>query len=723
MYYALSELAASSSVPLLAQAAAEVDYDFEPTNATSSYLKLLYNIASNNLGDLMRNMRDSRVNDSVVVDNELKKLFKVKKTNITTSAMEIMVVLHGEDATESIIKMVKHKDPQVRKTALRLLTPYATTDLRAAVVAKAKKPTVKVDVLNWLAFLCDSTQKEFIDKQLKSKKPGVAEAAILAIGASDEPKDLTSLISVIGNSHDDLLKSVLCAYKKNTFYVMDSALNCGVQQQLFALDVLSKRTCPGVYRKVNALLESDNQEIKDAAYKALVGVASPSNVNVFKDMLINVDECYVDDIQVVLIKQLSVLGDTRVNEFMSSIKNLPDNKKSRFFKVWASLKNDRAMTNLVDCYNKGINPDEAIEAILSVNNYSIAPVLLDIAKQNASISNTAYNRYITIVKKADISDVERMSCYRNILSLNPSCDIKNMIIIAVAETDSYVGLMMVADYINDDNTAQSAANAVLAIACRNPQYNGTEIIHLLERIKDIFNDEDAIYKKTQIDDHIKKIAKVPAYQLSDNEKKEGFVILFDGTNLDNWTGDKVNYVVTDGNIYVSADYGNDGNLYTLKEYEDLVMRYDFCVTRPGVNNGVGIRTPMNVDAAYEGMEIQILDHDAPMYKGLRDYQVHGSVYGIIPAKSFVFPEQGTWITEEIVANGDNIKVTVNGEVILDGNIRKACNGRSVGPEGMKGNPNTVDGNNHPGLFNKKGYISFCGHGEGLLIRNVRIKEL
>ena len=132
---------------------------------------------------------------------------------------------------------------------------------------------------------------------------------------------------------------------------------------------------------------------------------------------------------------------------------------------------------------------------------------------------------------------------------------------------------------------------------------------------------------------------------------------------------------------------------------------------------------MNVDAAYEGMEIQILDHDAPIYKGLHDYQVHGSVYGVIPAKRYVFPELGTWITEEIVADGDNIKVTVNGVVILDGNIRKACNGRNMGPEGMKGNPNTVDGNNHPGLFNKKGHISFCGHGEGLLLRNIRIKEL
>ena len=27
------------------------------------------------------------------------------------------------------------------------------------------------------------------------------------------------------------------------------------------------------------------------------------------------------------------------------------------------------------------------------------------------------------------------------------------------------------------------------------------------------------------------------------------------------------------------------------------------------------------------------------------------------------------------------------------------------------------------MFNKKGYVSFCGHGEGLKLRNIRILDL
>ena len=133
---------------------------------------------------------------------------------------------------------------------------------------------------------------------------------------------------------------------------------------------------------------------------------------------------------------------------------------------------------------------------------------------------------------------------------------------------------------------------------------------------------------------------------------------------------------------------------------------------------------MGVDAAYDGMcEVQILDHDAPMYANLREYQVHGSVYGVIPAKRIVHKPLGEWSTEEIVVEGDHIKVTVNGEVITDADVRKVTKGHNVAPDGSDKNPYTIDGHNHPGMFNYKGFISFCGHGAGLKIRNVRILDL
>lgn len=222
---------------------------------------------------------------------------------------------------------------------------------------------------------------------------------------------------------------------------------------------------------------------------------------------------------------------------------------------------------------------------------------------------------------------------------------------------------------------------------------------------------------------IRKLPSTPVYVLSPEESRQGYEMLFDGRSLDKWQGNTVNYVPQNGNINVTADYGGSGNLYTKKEYSDFVLRFEFCFDRPGVNNGIGVRTNIGTDAAYDGMEIQILDHDDPIYKGLQPYQQHGAVYGVIVPERVKFDKTGTWNTEEIRVAGDNITVTVNGKVILKGNIRKACKGHNVAPDGSDKNPYTVDKKNHPGLFNKRGHISLCGHGAGIKFRNIRILDL
>lgn len=214
--------------------------------------------------------------------------------------------------------------------------------------------------------------------------------------------------------------------------------------------------------------------------------------------------------------------------------------------------------------------------------------------------------------------------------------------------------------------------------------------------------------------YIRELPQAEPYQLSAEEKKEGFKLLFDGTSLNEWQGDKTNYATENGTIAVRKRGSGFGNLYTKDEYGDFIFRFEFKLTA-GANNGVGIRTPMGKDAAYHGMEIQILDHFNPVYTSwLKPYQHHGSVYGVIAPKEFnALKPVGEWNVEEIYAKGDYIRVTVNGIVVTEGNIREASE------NGTK----TRDGLNHPGLLNKKGYIGFLGHGSTLWLRNVRIKSL
>ncbi|QBR13171.1 DUF1080 domain-containing protein [Sphingobacterium sp. CZ-2] len=212
------------------------------------------------------------------------------------------------------------------------------------------------------------------------------------------------------------------------------------------------------------------------------------------------------------------------------------------------------------------------------------------------------------------------------------------------------------------------------------------------------------------DIYIKELARKEVYTLNDQEKNEGFEMLFDGTNLDKWTATPAYEITPEGYIRSNPTAKFGKNLYTKEQYGDFVYRFEFKLT-PGANNGVGIRTPLDGDAAYAGMEIQILDDGAEVYKNLQPYQYHGSVYGIIAAKRGSLNPVGEWNTEEIRVQGNKIKVTVNGKVIVDGDLSAASkNG-------------TADKKNHPGLSNKAGHIGFLGHGTEVFLRNIRVKKL
>jgi hypothetical protein len=202
-----------------------------------------------------------------------------------------------------------------------------------------------------------------------------------------------------------------------------------------------------------------------------------------------------------------------------------------------------------------------------------------------------------------------------------------------------------------------------------------------------------------------------ANALTEEEKSQGFVQLFNGTDLTGWTGNKEGYVVKDGVIVVDPTKGGGGNLYTEKDYSDFVFRFEFRLT-PGANNGIGIRAPVTGDSAYRAMEIQILDEDSPRYRGwLKDYQHHGSIYGVVAAKPGHLKPVGEWNSEEITAKGKQITVKLNGETIVDADIEKAST------------PQTIDHQEHPGLKNTTGRIGFLGHGDQVEFRNLKIKTL
>lgn len=212
------------------------------------------------------------------------------------------------------------------------------------------------------------------------------------------------------------------------------------------------------------------------------------------------------------------------------------------------------------------------------------------------------------------------------------------------------------------------------------------------------------------DIYIKELPTTEIYELTAEEKKEGFQILFDGTSMDSWTGNTTDYSIVDGEMVIQPSEGSGGNLFTKEEYADFVYRFEFKLTE-GANNGLGVRAPLEGDIAYDGIEIQILDDTADIYKNLKEYQYHGSLYGVMKAKRGYLKPLGEWNYQEVIVKGDHFKVILNGNTIIDGSIADAKkNG-------------TLDGLEHPGLLRTSGRIAFLGHGSKVYFKNIRVKRL
>ena len=192
--------------------------------------------------------------------------------------------------------------------------------------------------------------------------------------------------------------------------------------------------------------------------------------------------------------------------------------------------------------------------------------------------------------------------------------------------------------------------------------------------------------------------------------ENGFTPIFNGKNLNGWTlvhGKGPGYVVKNGVIVCPAEGG--GNLFTDKEYSNFILRFEFRLT-PGANNGIGIRAPLEGDAAYKGMEIQILDDQNERYRGqLKPAQYHGSIYDVVAAKQGFKKPSGEWNSEEITAKGRHITVKLNGHTLVNADLDSVTD------------PAVLQ--KHPGLARASGHIGLLGHGTQVEFRNLRVKEL
>lgn len=162
-------------------------------------------------------------------------------------------------------------------------------------------------------------------------------------------------------------------------------------------------------------------------------------------------------------------------------------------------------------------------------------------------------------------------------------------------------------------------------------------------------------------------------RLSDDEKKAGWQLLFDGSTTAGWRKYKSktmpdSWRVENGSLLSRREEGkSSGDIITVAEFEDFELTWQWKMTKGG-NSGVIYRATEEHDEVWQsGPEYQILDNEGHM-DGLNPQASAGACYAVFPpAKDHTSP-LGEWNQSRILARGKHVEHWLNGEKLLEYNI-------------------------------------------------------
>lgn len=205
-------------------------------------------------------------------------------------------------------------------------------------------------------------------------------------------------------------------------------------------------------------------------------------------------------------------------------------------------------------------------------------------------------------------------------------------------------------------------------------------------------------------------------ELSDTEKKDGWILLFDGKTLEGWmtSSEKPSKTpVEDGCI---NPHKCGGYMMVHKEmWENYVLSIDYKISKK-CNSGIFIRTSSlkprpGKDVGFNGIEVAIDDTTGT------GYHDPGALYDLVkPSKQMQKPA-GEWNHIVITSDKSKIAIELNGEKVVDADLDQFAKPNQR-PDGSA-HKFDVAFKDHP----RRGYIGLQDHGSPCWYKNIKLKQL
>lgn len=213
-------------------------------------------------------------------------------------------------------------------------------------------------------------------------------------------------------------------------------------------------------------------------------------------------------------------------------------------------------------------------------------------------------------------------------------------------------------------------------------------------------------------------------ELTAKEKKEGWILLFNGKDLCGWTSvgkdtpPAYGWEIKDGILKVNKQgEKRGGDIITRDKYSDFDLKVDFCITK-GANSGIKYFFSKYPNGGWLGLEYQILDDenhpDAKL--GRSGNRLMGGLYDMLPTSSKKVNPTGEWNQARIIAKGHKVTHYLNGKKILtfDRYSKKYIDSWKLSKY-KKTEPMFGDV--------EDGYILLQDHGDVVYFRNIKIRKL
>ena len=223
-----------------------------------------------------------------------------------------------------------------------------------------------------------------------------------------------------------------------------------------------------------------------------------------------------------------------------------------------------------------------------------------------------------------------------------------------------------------------------------------------------------------------------ANTLTDEEIADGWKLLFDGKTTKGWQSARKQgvfpdhgWTVEDGILSVNKGDGGEstggGDIITDRKYRNFILKADFKLT-PGANSGIKyfVDPFMNTGPGSAiGCEFQVLDDELhPDAKlGVRGNRTLGSLYDLIPAPKGVWETYTIdgWHTAMVIVRGNHVEHWLNDHKLLEYERNNQMWNALVAYSKYKDWPDFGNA--------AEGYILLQDHGDHVLYRNIKIKEL